>query len=361
MSSQWPIRKRWTLLPLGVAALSMAPSCGPTGTEDAQQKAIIVTRSGTGLGKVATAGGEISCGTDCSRLYAPGTSVTLTATADQASTFVGWSGACTGTSPTCDIKLSTDPNEKTVTVDAKFDTQYVPPAVTLTVAKSGLGTGKVSSTDGAVNCGTTCQAQVRIPSTVTLVAKADIGSGFAGWTGACDTQGTDPVCNVEVNLATTVTAKFDKRLCTPDNICWENPLPAGVNFSSVWGKSKTDIWAVGDSGTVLHYDGVAWSQTSSGVTQKLNAVFGFAANDVWAAGNGGTVIRWDGTKWSSVNSGTTNNLRGLWGTANNNLYFAGQAATLRKWDGTAFSAITVPAAVAGRDLNAIHGLAANNI
>ena len=221
MSSHWPIRKRWTLLPLGVAALSMGPSCDPPGTTDAQQKAIIVTRSGSGLGTVATQGGELNCGTDCSRLYAPGTSVTLTAAPDGASTFAGWTGACSGTSPTCDIKLSSDPNEKAVTVDAKFDSQYIPPEVTLTVAKTGSGTGKVTSSDNAVDCGTKCQASVRIPATVTLTATADIGSGFEGWTGACEDQGTAPVCDVLVNLATTVQARFVKRICTTDNICRE--------------------------------------------------------------------------------------------------------------------------------------------
>jgi len=362
MSSHWPIRKRGTLLPLGLAALSMGPSCAPQSATDAQQKAIIVTRSGTGIGTVSTQGGEIACGTDCTRLYAPGTSVTLTASPDAASTFAGWSGPCTGVSPTCEIKLSSDPNDaKTVTVDAKFDTQYVPPEVTLTVAKTGAGTGKITSADNAIDCGSKCQAQVRIPGTVVLTAAADIGSGFAGWSGACDAQGTDPVCEVQVNLATTVTAAFDKRICSPDNVCWENPLPTGVNLTAIWGKTKTDAWAVGDNGAVLHYDGTAWSATPSGITQKLNAVFGFAANDVWAAGNGGTVIRWDGTKWSSVNSGTTSNLRGVWGADNKNIYFVGQAATLRKWDGTAFTPITVPAAIAGRDLNAIHGLTATNI
>ena len=155
MSSHWPNRTRWTLLPLGLAALSMSPSCDPQGNSAAQQKAIIVTRSGTGLGTVTTQGGEISCGTDCSRLYAPGTSVMLSATADGASTFVGWSGACTGTSTTCEIKLSNDPNDaKTVTVDAKFDSQYIPPTVSLTITKTGMGSGKVTSADNAVDCGT---------------------------------------------------------------------------------------------------------------------------------------------------------------------------------------------------------------
>jgi hypothetical protein len=349
-------------MPLGIAALSTIFSCGTTGTQDAPKKAVVVTRSGTGIGKVSTSGGEISCGTDCSRLFDPGATVTLKAEPEQGSSFVGWGGACSGTGATCEVKLSMDPNDgNTATVDAKFDTEYVPPTVALTVTKSGSGAGKVVSTDKAVDCGATCQAQVPIPSTVTLVATADLGSGFAGWTGACDNQGTDPVCNVEVNLATSVDAKFDKRLCSADSVCWENPLPAGVSLNGVWTRAADDAWAVGENGTALHYDGKAWSQTASGVTQKLTGVYGLAANDVWAVGHGGTVIRWNGTQWATVNAGTTNNLKGVWAADASNVYVVGQGGTLRKWDNTAWTAITLPAAATGRSLTAIHGLSGSNI
>jgi hypothetical protein len=37
---------------------------------------------------------------------------------------------------------------------------------------------------------------------------------------------------------------------------WQNPLPQGNPLWGVWGSSGSDVFAVGDWGTVLHYDGI---------------------------------------------------------------------------------------------------------
>ena len=54
---------------------------------------------------------------------------------------------------------------------------------------------------------------------------------------------------------------------------------------SVWGSGASDVWAVGDSGTILHWDGSAWTSASSGTTFALFGVWGSGANDVWAVGD----------------------------------------------------------------------------
>jgi Divergent InlB B-repeat domain/Fibronectin type III domain len=59
-------------------------------TSVATSYALTVAKSGTGGGVVTATG--INCGTDCSELYASGTSVTLTAIPAGGSSFAGWSG-----------------------------------------------------------------------------------------------------------------------------------------------------------------------------------------------------------------------------------------------------------------------------
>ena len=72
----------------------------PTGTY-----ALSVSRCGSGSGLVTSSPAGIDCGSDCSEMYASGTSVTLTAAAASGSTFSGWSGACAGTAE-CTVEMN---------------------------------------------------------------------------------------------------------------------------------------------------------------------------------------------------------------------------------------------------------------
>jgi len=64
---------------------------------------LTVTKSGTGTGTVTASG--ITCGSDCTENYTPGTSVALTATPAADSIFTGWQGACSG-SGTCAVTMT---------------------------------------------------------------------------------------------------------------------------------------------------------------------------------------------------------------------------------------------------------------
>ncbi len=73
----------------------------------------------------------------------------------------------------------------------------------LTVTK--VGNGKVTSTDGNINCGATCSFTYFSGSAVTLNATADQGWMFAGWSGACSGTGS---CDVTMTQNQSVQAMF---------------------------------------------------------------------------------------------------------------------------------------------------------
>lgn len=68
---------------------------------------LIVNKTGTGSGTVSSSPEGINCGSACSVIFANGTNITLTATADSNSTFSGWGGDCSGTG-TCNLTMSSN-------------------------------------------------------------------------------------------------------------------------------------------------------------------------------------------------------------------------------------------------------------
>lgn len=51
----------------------------------------------------------------------------------------------------------------------------------------------------------------------------------------------------------------------------DRTLPTSSYLRGVWAAAPDDVWAVGDAGTILHFDGTDWSASPSGVSQHLYA------------------------------------------------------------------------------------------
>jgi len=76
----------------------------------------------------------------------------------------------------------------------------------LTVARSGSGSGTITSSPAGISCGSTCSASFANGANVTLIATPASGSTFAGWSGSCSGTGT---CAVSMTAARAVTATFN--------------------------------------------------------------------------------------------------------------------------------------------------------
>lgn len=80
-----------------------------------------------------------------------------------------------------------------------------PTSYTLTVSKSGTGSGTISSTDKKIYCGSTCSTTYTSGVTATLTAIPTVGFVFSSWGGAC--SGTS-LCTLTMNGNKNVTASF---------------------------------------------------------------------------------------------------------------------------------------------------------
>jgi hypothetical protein len=97
----------------------------------------------------------------------------------------------------------------------------------------------------------------------------------------------------------------------------------------VWGSSGTDVFAVGASGTILHSaNGTSWSSLDSGTTDNLYSVWGYSASDVYAVGASGTILHYSDSSWSSLDSGTTSALYGVWGSSGTDVFAVGASGTI---------------------------------
>lgn len=109
------------------------------------------------------------------------------------------------------------------------------PERTLTVARSGTGSGLVSSAPAGVTCGGDCSETYPDGSSVTLAATAATGSSFSGWSGACSGMGS---CTVTMTDDRHVIATFTGQPQTLSVLRQGNGAgsvsssPAGINCGS---------------------------------------------------------------------------------------------------------------------------------
>ncbi len=82
-----------------------------------------------------------------------------------------------------------------------------------------------------------------------------------------------------------------------------------------------------------------WIRVDSGTTHTLEAIHGTGPNDVWAVGQAGTILHFDGIKWSPVDSGTGENLKAVWTLGPKDAWAMGERVRLH-WDGERWTRTT---------------------
>jgi hypothetical protein len=134
------------------------------------------------------------------------------------------------------------------------------------------------------------------------------------------------------------------------------------NVNAIWGASASDIWIGGTNGSTSlhHWNGSSWSPDPGAfVTEDVLALWGSSSTDVYAVG-GTKIQRWDGVSWSDVSSGSTNSLLSVWGSSSTDVYAGGFAGTLVHSTGGAFSAVS-GTGIGNEYVAAIWGTSSSNI
>jgi hypothetical protein len=111
-----------------------------------------------------------------------------------------------------------------------------------------------------------------------------------------------------------------------DGTAW-TPVPSGTSGTvrRIWGTSAALVFAVADESSgsqVLRYDGAAW-QTVHASVNRLWSIHGRTATDVYAVGEAGTIVRWDGQQWHAESSSTAEALTDVWASPEGDVFAVG--------------------------------------
>jgi len=187
----------------------------------------------------------------------------------------------------------------------------------------------------------------------------------------------------------------------------------GTRASVLWGlwaSGPDEVFAVGDAGLVLHWDGRRWACEPSDTRLPLHDVCGSAAGtlfavgwmgiicerraghwvviqggetdasgkryqscrtnqplfavcsdssgEVWAVGDHGRILSHRGGRWQEMDSGVTGHLRGIVGLADGSLMACGRNGLVICWDGDAWRPMRTGT---GADLNRLWARAPNDV
>lgn len=98
---------------------------------------------------------------------------------------------------------------------------------------------------------------------------------------------------------------------------WSASSSAAATLRGVYCNDSNDCWAVGNANSsnllIMRWNGSAWSRVlpSAIVNKDLWGVSCARVNDCWAAGQTGTLEHWNGTSWVQTSSITTQQLNSL--------------------------------------------------
>jgi hypothetical protein len=149
----------------------------------------LLTIQKEGSGTVTGAKDKLNCGSTCVAEFSAGSNFNIYAKEDPGWVLVKWEGDCSGSISNANITMDKDKTCKVI-----FTNQF---QFYTSVIKGG---GKITSSDGKINCNTAeaCSAVYTSGTQVTLTATPDSGKKFDYWSGVC--TGTNPTITTTVTL-----------------------------------------------------------------------------------------------------------------------------------------------------------------
>ncbi len=128
-----------------------------------------------------------------------------------------------------------------------------------------------------------------------------------------------------------------------------NPDPNSNNLVCITNVGNV-LFAGGDNGTLLKYNGSAWLQIANSQSGQIKSIYAASENDVWMTFDN-AIFHYNGSTISAVNIGTSNHIMEIIGFAANDIYACGSFGTFYHYNGSNWSAINgIPGGVSLGDM-----------
>ena len=229
----------------------------------------------------------------------------------------------------------------------------------------GCGSGWCRETETLVSCAADCGGRC-------VDASLFPGLHRICGDGLCETGTNDEV----------ETCKSCPDDCDPCAPGWvqdhRSPVWLGEGLNGVWGTSPSNVWVVGDNGTILRFDGTKWNSMISGLqgrhgiwagspaSQKrlmdLQDVWGISDTEVYAAGGrcsgkncDRAVLRYDGKSWEPIYVAAGPPLESLW-AGGGHIFAVDSKGMILHHDGNSWSSPAMP-----NNLFDVWGIAPTNV
>lgn len=121
-----------------------------------------------------------------------------------------------------------------------------------------------------------------------------------------------------------------------------NPDPNNNALMVVWSYDNNNIFAGGDNGTLLKYNGSSWSQIPVSFSDQILSIYGASPTDVWLVTYEGSLLRYNGSTVAKVDISNSNHLWKIIGFSANDIYICGDQGTFYHYNGTSWSQISTP-------------------
>jgi hypothetical protein len=129
------------------------------------------------------------------------------------------------------------------------------------------------------------------------------------------------------------TSNYDGPVISQGGWQWRNPLPQGTDLNAIWAKDAKHVWAAGEDGTILLFNGKAWELQHSEHEVSFHGIWGTGTRAVWAVGHDdvtdeGVILFWNGERWSRQQTPATRSLRGVWAWRSDAVWAVGDSGIL---------------------------------